>query len=75
MELCPDRSQQGERLRSMGRQPTNSTLHSLHGQAERDDADWIIDDGEITICIKEDGSEFLLGRGAFGKVLHMAARL
>ena len=30
--------------------------------------DWLISPEDISICLKEDGAEHLLGKGAFGKV-------
>ncbi|KAK9789195.1 hypothetical protein WJX73_002262 [Symbiochloris irregularis] len=64
-----DGSHQGiGQIRSWKSQPTSSSLATLQGHGDRDDADWIIAEDEITICLKEDGSEFLLGKGAFGKV-------
>lgn len=63
------RSQQGiGQMRSWKSQPTSSSLAVLSGTGDRDDADWIIAEDEISICLRDDGSEFLLGKGAFGKV-------
>ena len=53
-------------MRSWRSQPTSSTLQSLAPSPE--EAEWIIAEADITICRREDGSEFLLGKGAFGKV-------
>ena len=31
-------------------------------------ASWLLSDGEIEICLREDGKRWLLGAGAYGKV-------
>lgn len=45
--------------------PSLESMVSGHAPA----ADWVILNEDLTICKKEDGSDHLLGRGAFGRVL------
>lgn len=44
--------------------PSLESMVSGHAPA----ADWVILNEDLTICKKEDGSDHLLGRGAFGRV-------
>ena len=34
-------------------------------------ASWLLSDGEIEVCLKEDGKRWLLGAGSYGKVCHL----
>lgn len=52
----------GQQLGSLGKQGSTIELPSLPW------SDWEISAEQITICKREDGSDWELGAGAFGKV-------